>query len=493
MATRARRGALRRTVVLALCALGAGGCAQRPPPPPARVFAAASLAEVVAALAAGDATPRVEVQLGPTSTLAKQIQAGAACDVFIAADAEWMDALALTGAIEAGSRRDLCTNRLVVVAAEGGRDDEWRAAVRGAARVAIADPTHVPAGRYAEQALRSSGLWEPIAGRLVACADVRAALRAVESGEAPVGVVYASEVVRANGVRVLHTFPEQSHTPIRYPIALARDATPAGRQFYDRILGAEGAAALVSAGLTPVSTAPGAAAPPARRSAAAPWSALRISLWVAACATGLSLVPGIALAWLLARRRFPGRVLIDTLVHLPLVLPPTAVGFLLLALLGSRGPLGQFLEHTFGLRLAFTWAGAVVAAGIMGLPLLVRAARLGIELVDRRLEHAAANLGAPPLRVFLTITLPLALPGILTGVVLAFVRSLGEFGATMYFCGNIAGQTQTLAIAIYALGQSPGGDAAVWALVGTSIAISVVALVVSEWLAHRLRRRVGML
>lgn len=489
MATRTRRVALRCTMVVALCALG---CAQRQTHPPARVFAAASLAEVVAALTEGDVAPRVEVQLGPTSTLAKQIQAGAPCDVFIAADADWMDALALTGAIEIGSRRDLCSNRLVVVATAGfSPDADWRTAVRGATRVAIADPTSVPAGRYAEQALRFSGLWEPIAGRVVACADVRAALRLVESGDAPVGVVYASDVARSGDVRVLHTFPEAAHTPIRYPIALVRNATPAGRQFYDRILGAEGASALVSAGLTPVSTAPGAATLPARSAAPTPWTALRISLWVATCATALSLVPGIALAWLLARRRFPGRVVIDTLVHLPLVLPPTAVGFLLLALLGSRGTLGQFLEHTFGLRLAFTWAGAVVAAGIMGLPLLVRAARLGIELVDRRLEQAATNLGAPPLRVFLTITLPLALPGILTGVVLAFTRSLGEFGATMYFCGNIAGQTQTLAIAIYALGQSPGGDAAVWALVGTSIAISTAALILSEWLALHLRRRVG--
>ncbi len=223
----------------------------------------------------------------------------------------------------------------------------------------------------------------------------------------------------------------------------------------------------------------------------AAWSALELSLRVAAVGVVVSLPLAIAIGWLLARTRFPGRIVVDALVHLPLVLPPVVVGYLLLVALGRRSPLGGFLERRLGIELAFTWQGAALAAAIMGFPLIVRSVRLAIELVDVRVEEAARTLGAGRLRVLLTVTLPLALPGVLAGAVLGFARSLGEFGATLTFAGNIEGRTRTLASAVYTASSVPGGDAAAMRLVGISVALSVAALVASEALARRLRRRSG--
>jgi len=212
---------------------------------------------------------------------------------------------------------------------------------------------------------------------------------------------------------------------------------------------------------------------------------LRLSVQVAALATLASLVPAIAVAVLLARRRFWGHALINALVHLPLVLPPVVTGYVLLRLLGTRGPIGGWLAGTFGLIFAFRWTGAVVAAAVMGFPLMVRAIRSSIESVDPRLEEAAATLGAAPAWRLLTITLPLAVPGILAGAILGFAKALGEFGATITFVSNIPGETQTLALAIYALTQTPGGEAGVWRLAALSVAVSLAALVAAEALARR--------
>jgi molybdate transport system permease protein len=313
----------------------------------------------------------------------------------------------------------------------------------------------------------------------------------VQSGEADAGIVYASDAATATGVIVNFIFPENSHDPIRYPIAACEGASPAAIRFVQYLTGAEAAPLLAQARFIPSPTTQP-AANRAIREAPSDWSAVVLSLTVAGCATLLSAIPGVAVAWLLARRRFPGRLLVDLLIHIPLVLPPVAVGFLLLATLGTNRPIGRWLLDTVGLRLAFTWQGAVLAAAVMGFPLLVRAARLAMELVDRRLEHSAATLGASPFRVFMTITLPLALPGVLTGVMLAFARSLGEFGATLYFCGNIAGETRTLPIAIYAHGQTPGAEALAWQLVLVSLGLSLAALAVSDLLARRMTRRLGI-
>jgi len=217
--------------------------------------------------------------------------------------------------------------------------------------------------------------------------------------------------------------------------------------------------------------------------------ALRLSLRVGAWSVAASVPLGLAVAFLLARRHFPGKIVIDGLVHLPLVLPPVVVGFALLVLFGRRGPVGAFLYDRLGVTFAFNWKGAALASGVMGFPLMVRAMRLSLELVDRRLEQAARTLGAGRARVFLTITLPLMAPGILTGIILAFARSISEFGATITFVSNIPGETRTLPLALYALTQVPGGDTAAWRLALLSVALAMVALIVSELMARRLGRR----
>ena len=217
----------------------------------------------------------------------------------------------------------------------------------------------------------------------------------------------------------------------------------------------------------------------------AEWAIVALSLKVGAAAMLVTLPLAFALAWLLARVRFPGRILVDALVHLPLVVPPVVTGWVLLILFAPAGAIGAPLQSVFGTSVLFRWTGAAIAAGIMALPLMVRAMRLSIEAVDRRLEDAARTLGAGAWRVFWTITLPLSVPGVLAGAVLGFARSIGEFGATITFVSNIPGETQTLPLAIYAALQAPGGEATVWRLAAVSIALSLAALVASELLARR--------
>ena len=215
------------------------------------------------------------------------------------------------------------------------------------------------------------------------------------------------------------------------------------------------------------------------------WTAILLSLRVAVVATLVATPLGIAVAWLLARREFRGKSVVDAAIHLPLVLPPVVTGYLLLISFGRRGLIGAFLADHFGIVFSFRWTGAALACGIMGFPLLVRPIRLAIEAIDRRLEDAAATLGANRIWVFLTITLPLALPGLIAGFVLCFAKALGEFGATITFVSNIPGETQTISAAIYTYTQIPNGDAAAGRLVLIAIVISLVALVGSEWLARR--------
>ncbi|MGY8992171.1 MAG: molybdate ABC transporter permease subunit [Rhodospirillales bacterium] len=219
--------------------------------------------------------------------------------------------------------------------------------------------------------------------------------------------------------------------------------------------------------------------------------ALKLSLQVALAAVGFSLPIAILVAWVLARKTFPGKSFLDGFVHLPLILPPVVVGYLLLVGLGRNGIVGSFLFDTFGLTFAFTWKGAAVAAAVMAFPLMVRAIHLSLESVDQGLEQAARTLGANPLRVFATVTLPLASPGILTGAILGFARSLGEFGATITFVSNIPGETRTLPIALYTLTQIPGGEAGAFRLVVISVIVAFAALLVSEMMARRLKSRLG--
>jgi molybdate transport system permease protein len=221
----------------------------------------------------------------------------------------------------------------------------------------------------------------------------------------------------------------------------------------------------------------------------AEWSAIALSVRIAVTATIFALPFGIAIAWVLARKRFPGKALLDGIVYLPLVLPPVVTGYLLLIWFGRKGPVGALLDQYLGVVFSFRWTGAALACGVMGFPLLVRATRLSFEAVDRRLEDAASTLGANRWWSFLTVALPLALPGVIAGAVLCFAKALGEFGATITFVSNIPGETQTISAAIYTYTQVPGGDGPALRLVAVSIVIALIALIASEWLARRATAR----
>ena len=223
------------------------------------------------------------------------------------------------------------------------------------------------------------------------------------------------------------------------------------------------------------------------------WAIVGLSLKVGGVAMAVTLPIAFALAWLLARVRFPGKVVVDAAIHLPLVVPPVVTGWLLLLAFGPNGPIGAWLQDWFGVTVLFRWTGAAIAAGVMALPLMVRAMRISIEAVDRRLENAARTLGAGPWRVFWTLTLPLSVPGVLAGAVLGFARSIGEFGATITFVSNVPGETQTLPLAIYSALQQPGADALVWRLSCVSVGLSLIALIASELLTRRAGRGLHVL
>lgn len=220
-------------------------------------------------------------------------------------------------------------------------------------------------------------------------------------------------------------------------------------------------------------------------------TALALSIRVAFCCVAAIVVPGVLVAWLLAKKTFYGKSLLTSLVHMPLVLPPVVPGFLLLVLLGNEGLIGKYLHQHWNISIAFTWLGAAIASSVMAFPLMVSAVRLAISQVDVRLETAAQSLGAHPIRVFFSITLPLALPGILTGLILAFARSLGEFGATISFVGNIEGETRTLPLVIYTYIQTPGSDIPTMRLVILSLIIALCALMGSELLERKITKKLG--
>ena len=222
------------------------------------------------------------------------------------------------------------------------------------------------------------------------------------------------------------------------------------------------------------------------------WEAIYLSLKVSGVAVALSLPLGILVAWILVRCNFPGKTLLDSIIHLPLVLPPVVVGYLLLISMGKRGFIGEWLYDWFGFSFTFSWRGAALASAVVAFPLMVRAIRLALEAVDRKLEQAARTLGATPLMVFFTITIPLSLPGIIVGTVLAFARSLGEFGATITFVSNIPGETQTIPLAMYTLIETPGAEVDAARLCIIAIVLALVSLLISEWLTRWGKKRLGV-
>ena len=454
---------------------------------PLTVMAAASLADALPVI--GDAFERangraVQFDFASSGILRAKIEAGARPDLFIAASSAEVDQLQSSGRVRPDDRRDLLTNRLVCVvprrstASISAPTDLATPSVR---RIAIGDPAHVPAGRYAQEALRRIGLWDRLQGRLVPSADVRAALAQAESGAVDAAIVYRTDATAGTDVRIAFEFPESSHAPILYPAACLADAPhpAAAKAFLAFLTSAPASAVFSSYGFTPAA-APAAAANSARPSPAPAWNdaasdALRRSLRVSLIATLLMVGAGAPIALWLARRRNSTGAAVEGILSLPLVLPPVVTGYLFLLLFSPQGMLGRTLER-FGLRVVLDWKGAVIASAALAFPLFLAVAKVAFSKADPALEAAARTLNASPLRVMAMVTLPPALPGLAAGAVLAFARAFGEFGATMMLAGNIPGQTRTVPQAIFTE-LVTGQSRAAWGLIAFSVAIGIGAIV----------------
>ncbi len=457
------------------------------------IHAAASLREVCETFeeiyAELEPETRLHFNFAGSNDLARQIVAGAAADLFLAADERQMGAVEEAGLVEPGTREVFCSNALVVIEpADPGLRGELEllepADLARLESLSLADPDGCPAGVYARHWLETRELWGPLESRVVAGINVRAALAMVESGVCRAGIVYGTDARISPRVRIAFPVAAEENPPIHYVAAVVAGCADrdAARRFLRTLRGATGRVVLERHGFLPEIPAGETelditGAPPGA------WNALWISLKIAGVATLIVLLPGAALGWLLARWRWRGRSLVETLVALPLVLPPTAVGFVLLQALARNGPLGE-TTLGFDLDLLLTWKGAVIAAAAMSLPLVARTARVAFEAVDPRLEAMAASLGLSRRAVLLRVTLPLARTGLLAAAVMGFSRALGEFGATVIIAGNIPGRTQTLALAIFQDIQLGRDERAVGLLL-----ISVVLAFASIWFVEILLRR----
>ena len=443
------------------------------------VFAAASLTDALQEIGANyerETGTRVVFNFAGSSTLARQIASGAPADLFLSADETSMDR------VKTDTRVSVLTNTLVVVVPAASRIRDWTAADT----IAIAEPSSVPAGVYAKKWLVSTGRWKALEPRMIPTENVRAALAAVTSGNADAAIVYRTDV--SPHVKIVEEAPDLG---ISYPFAVLANAPNkeeakkfltylqseeamkvfARRGWQERRLPAGRIAAFQAAGDAD-GDAPAGSQRPGRLEGGAPFGPLLLTLQTATLSTLLLLPPGLAVAWLLARFRWRGKSILETLVALPLVMPPVATGLILL-----------HLASPFE-GIVFTWRAVVLAMLVMSFPLFVRAARLAFEGVDPRLEQIARTLGARDTRVFFTITLPLATRGIVSGMLLAFARAVGEFGATILVAGNIPGRTRTLSLAIYNDVQL-GHDADAFRL----LAISVVIAFAAVWIAEAVLRK----
>lgn len=488
------------TLALVVSTAGSRPFAASPAPDRSLVVSAAvSLSEVLEALRPGlerRIGAPISLNFAGSNSLARQVMAGAPVDVFISADEDQMRAVEAAGRIAQETRVNLLANRLVIITAPGGASrvrsprDLLSSSVR---RIAMGDPAAVPAGVYARRYFEALGLWATLQPKIVPGTSVRAALTAIDAGEADAAIVYATDARVARRAVIAYEVPLDDAPPIVYPAAVVVDAPhPAEARALLRALQEPAAlAAFERHGfLRPAIARSGAArdtAAPGTSPARATWIDWQ-SLWhigrftvsVALGATALMLPPAIVIAWILARGRFFGKVILETLVSLPLVLPPVATGLILLRVLGRRGPLGALLESG-GVDIVFTWKAVVLAMAIMGFPLVVRTARAGFEQVTRRYEEVAETLGAGPARVFFTVSLPLASRNVLAGALLGFSRALGEFGATIVVAGSLPGRTRTLAVAIFGYLET-GQDAQAMVLLAASVVIAFVAVWVSNLL-----------
>ena len=470
-----------------------------PQEPDALVVLAASslqdvLPEVAGAWERAGGLP-VRFSFDATSRLAPQVFRGAPADVFISADVDWMRWLEEKGSVDPASIRPLAMNRLVFVVpsdAAFGPDDPRGLEGSSLRRIAVAGED-VPAGRYARAALELAGVWEAVEDRVVRGGSVRGTLEWVARGEADGGIVYRTDALAENRVRMAFAFPSEGYPAVVYPGAVTAGSrsAEAAAAFVGFLQGPAARAIFAASGFGVRDVAESGAAAsetPEAGFALDPWSAVRLSLIVALGAVVLGLVPAVAVGWMLARHDFLGKTFVSMLFMAPLVIPPVVTGFLLLSVLGRQSALGGLLD-AMGLPVPFTVLGAIVAALVVGFPLYIMAIRGAFETVDRRFEEVSWTLGVPKAPTFRRISLPLALPGIAAGSVLAFARALGEFGATVVLAGNLEGETRTIALAVYSLLESPSGRGATWTLVAASVILSLVALLGFESLSRWQRRR----
>ena len=464
---------------------------------PIVVLAASSLTDVLPDVArswSAAGNPEVHFSFDATSRLAPQAARGAPADVFVSADRAWMRWLEEQGGIVSATQVDVASNRLVLVVPASGRfrpSSVEDLADGRLTRLGLAGES-VPAGRYARASLEAAGVWGAIAPTVVNGGSARGTLEWAARGEVDAAVVFQSDALAETRVTTAFALPRPDEEVV-YPAAVLagsrriNDAT----RFVARLSSPEAQSSFRRAGFEPppALTGPGPSRLRPLGQAPSSWSAIRLSLLVATIVAVLGLVPSVWLGRLLARHRFPGKSLVSTAIMAPLVFPPVVTGFLLLSAFGRQGPAGVALEAA-GISISFTLLGAVLAALIVGLPLYVMAARGAFESVDTRFEEVSLTLGVPPRATFFRVGLPLALPGIAAGAVLAFARALGEFGATVVLAGNVEGRTRTIALAVYTLLESPSGEARTWLLVGASVALAALALLGYEALTQGQRRRI---
>ena len=463
------------------------------------VLAAASLADVLPRI--GDewerlgGTPLV-FSFDATSRLAVQASQSGAGDIFFSADLQWIRCLEEQGTVSLGSAVHFAANELVIAVSRDVSVPVEPDKLLGFERIALAGE-NVPAGKYARTALERAGVWSEIEEDVVRGGSVRGALEWVVRGEVPAGIVYRTDAEAAPSVSIAFVFEGPEYPQAQYwGVPLGSTAyEESAADFVNFVLGDAGQSLLREAGFSQPQSfvtdggAEGHAAGVAGDDLVASISsAVRLSLIVAFLATLVGLVPAVGLGWVLARRDFRGKTVLSTIVTAPLVIPPVVTGFLLLSVLGASTPLGGLIA-SLGFPVPFTILGASIAALVVGLPLYVISVRGAFEAVDPMYEELSWTLGSSPWKTFFRVSLPLALPGIAAGAVLAFARSLGEFGATVVLAGNVEGSTRTIALAVYTLLESPTGREAVWVLVGASVMISLIALLGFEALSRRQKRR----